>query len=66
VTEPPTVDGEPGAYGPGYIYTRRYLSGRPESSIALSTVQVTPAALQLAVVTPAVQIVAYTAAPTVC
>jgi drug/metabolite transporter (DMT)-like permease len=41
-------------YGAGYVYTRRYLSGRPESGLVLSTVQVTLAALQLAVVTPVV------------
>jgi drug/metabolite transporter (DMT)-like permease len=38
-------------YGAGYVYTRRFLSGRPESGAVLSTVQITLAALQLAAVT---------------
>jgi drug/metabolite transporter (DMT)-like permease len=39
-------------YGAGYAYTRRYLSGRPESGTVLSTAQVTLAALQLALTAP--------------
>jgi drug/metabolite transporter (DMT)-like permease len=39
-------------YGAGYAYTRRHLSGRPESGTVLSTAQVTLAALQLGLVAP--------------
>jgi drug/metabolite transporter (DMT)-like permease len=39
-------------YGAGYAYTRRYLSGRPESGTVLSAAQVTLAAVQLALTAP--------------
>ncbi|WP_223198581.1 DMT family transporter [Solihabitans fulvus] len=40
-------------YGAGFAYTRRFLSGRGESATVLSTMQITCAAVQLALVVPA-------------
>jgi drug/metabolite transporter (DMT)-like permease len=39
-------------YGIGYPYTRRFLTGRPESGIALSAAQVLCGTIQLALVVP--------------
>jgi drug/metabolite transporter (DMT)-like permease len=39
-------------YGFAFVYTRRHLSGRPESIVSLSAAQVSLGTLQLAVVTP--------------
>ncbi|WP_187369339.1 DMT family transporter [Baekduia soli] len=43
--------GAAASFGFGYAYTRRFLSGRPEGSLSLTTAQVGCAALQLAIVT---------------
>ncbi len=39
-------------YGAGFAYTRRFLSGRPESAAALSALQIGCATVELALVTP--------------
>lgn len=39
-------------YGAGYVYLRRFLSGRSESVAALSVLQITCAAVELALVAP--------------
>jgi drug/metabolite transporter (DMT)-like permease len=39
-------------YGFAWVYTRKHLSGRPESFVSLSAAQVTLGAIQLAIVTP--------------
>lgn len=39
-------------YGAGFAYLRRFLSGRPESVTTLSTLQITCATLELALVAP--------------
>jgi drug/metabolite transporter (DMT)-like permease len=44
--------GAAAAYGLGFPYTRRFLAGRRESTVALSTAQVLCATVELAVVTP--------------
>jgi drug/metabolite transporter (DMT)-like permease len=46
-------------YGLGYPYTRKHLSGRPESILALSAAQLLCGAVELAIVTPL-----FTTAPT--
>ena len=46
-------------YGLGYPYIRKYLSGRTESSVVLSTVQLLCGTVELAIVTPL-----FTAIPT--
>jgi drug/metabolite transporter (DMT)-like permease len=42
--------GAAACYGLGYVYTRRYLSGRPESVVAMSTAQMLCAILEIGVV----------------
>lgn len=46
------VIGAAACYGAGFVYTRRFLSDRPESGTLLSAVQITLAALELAVLMP--------------
>jgi drug/metabolite transporter (DMT)-like permease len=46
------VLGGAACYGAGFVYTRRFLSGRPESGTVLAAIQVTLATLGLGAVTP--------------
>jgi drug/metabolite transporter (DMT)-like permease len=46
------VLGGAACYGTGFVYTRRFLSGRPESGTVLAAIQVTLATLVLGAVTP--------------